>query len=113
MANLMKKYDPTWVMHGLTLQSAELLRRGGRQFGGFERDEPIEKTTVIVRRGEPLKIQVEISAAGGGTTKIRQTIGANDDLEILCRAALASMSDLERRNLISDLVRSELIDKQD
>ena len=56
-----------------------------------------------------MRIDIEISAAGGGTSQIRQMIQSDDDLEILTRAALASMDQAARRTLISDIVRSELV----
>ena len=109
LTDIMKKYDQTRVMHGLTMESAELYRRGGNSGGSFVKDQPIKKTNIRVRHGEPLRIDIEISAAGGGTSQIRQMIQSDDDLEILTRAALASMDHAARRTLISDIVRSELV----
>ena len=110
MTDVMKKYDQTWVVHGLTLESAELYRRGGSSGGSFVKDQPIKKTNIRVRQGEPLRIDIEISAAGGGTSQIRQMVRSDDDLEILTRAALASMDNAARRILISDIIRSELVE---
>lgn len=111
MPKLMEKYDQMHLMHGLTLESAELFRRGGNSGTPFTRDKPVRKTNIRAYHGEPLKIQIEISAAGGGTSVIRQIIHSNEDLETLARAALFSMDQEARRLLIADIVYSQLVEK--
>ena len=105
----MKKYDWAKVMHGLNLESAELYRGG--MTGDLTRERPEIPIKLRLLRGKLLTLSVGIAAAGGGTTVLRQRIPADEDLEILVRAALTSMSDTARRELISDIIRSELVDE--
>jgi len=110
LSKLMKKYDWAKVMHGLNLESAELYR-GGMTDEHLTRERPEIPIKLRLLRGKLLTLSVGIAAAGGGTTVLRQRIPADEDLEILVRAALTSMSDTARQELISDIIRSELVDE--